>query len=85
MKKYTNKNIKFEFTSGLTFPEDLSKYAMVIHCGACTLKDKEVMHRYKLVKSQHIPISNYGITIAYLNGILKKSVEIFPDIYEKLN
>lgn len=85
LKKYTNKNLKFEFTSGLTFPEDLSKYAMVIHCGGCTLKDKEVVHRYKLVKSQHIPISNYGITIAYLNGILKKSVEIFPDIYEKLN
>lgn len=85
LKKYTNKNLKFEFTSGATFPENLSKYSMIIHCGACTLNDKEVLHRYSLSKSQQMPISNYGITIAYLNGILKKSIEIFPDIYEKLD
>ncbi len=84
LKKYTNKQLNFEFSSGATFPEELSKYAMIIHCGGCTLKDKEVLFRYKNAQNSAIPISNYGITIAYLNGILKKSIEIFPSIYSKI-
>lgn len=84
LKSYTNKNLNFEFTSGSTFCENLSKYSMVIHCGGCTLKDREVIYRYKSAQKQGIPIANYGITIAYLNGILKRSVEIFPDIYSLL-
>lgn len=84
LKTYTNKNLNFEFTSGGTFPNDLSKYAMVIHCGGCMLKDREVIYRYKSAQKQGIPIANYGITIAYLNGILKRSIEIFPKIYTKL-
>ncbi len=84
LKKYTNKNLNFEFTSGGSFPNDLSKYKMVIHCGGCTLKDKEVIHRYNNAQMQYIPISNYGITIAFLNGILKRSVQIFPDIYAEI-
>ena len=84
LRKYTNKNINFEFSSGGTFPSDLSKYKMIIHCGGCTLKDKEVVYRYNNAKMQSIPISNYGITIAFLNGILKRSVQIFPDIYSEI-
>lgn len=84
LKTYTNKNLNFEFTSGGTFPNDLSKYAMIIHCGGCMLKDREVIYRYKSAQKQGIPIANYGITIAYLNGILKRSIEIFPDISFKL-
>ena len=84
LRKYTNKNINFEFSSGGTFPSDLSKYKMIIHCGGCTLKDKEVVCRYNNAKMQSIPISNYGITIAFLNGILKRSVQIFPDIYSEI-
>ncbi len=82
LKKYTNKNLNFEFSSGTGFPSDLSKYKMVIHCGGCMLKDNEVINRYKQAKEQGIPISNYGITIAYIHGILKRSIEIFPDLYK---
>ena len=85
LKKYTNKNINFEFTSGGTFPDDLLKYSMIIHCGACTLKEQEVFGRYEKAKNNSIPISNYGITIAYLHKILKRSVEIFSDIYSILD
>lgn len=84
LKTYTNKNLNFEFTSGGTFPNDLSKYAIIIHCGGCMLKDREVICRYKSAQKQGIPIANYGITIAYLNGILKRSIEIFSEIYTKL-
>ncbi len=84
LKKYTNKNLKFEFSSGGTFPCDLSKYKMIIHCGGCTLKDKEVMYRYNNAQMFSIPISNYGITIAFLNGILKRSIQLFPDIYSEI-
>lgn len=78
---YTGKDLNFEFTSGGTFPDDLSKYSMIIHCGSCMLKDKEVLYRYKNASNQNIPISNYGITIAYIHGILKRSIKIFPDLY----
>ena len=84
IKNYTGKKINFEFSSGNTFPSDLSEYKMIIHCGCCMLKDKEVINRYKQAVEQNIPISNYGITIAYMNGILKKSIEVFPDIYKCL-
>ncbi len=84
LKNYTDKQLNFEFSSGASFPDDLSKYKMIIHCGGCTLKDKEVLYRYNTAKNKMVPISNYGITIAYLNGILKRSVEIFPDIYSKI-
>ena len=81
IKKYTGKNLNFEFTSGIDFKQDLSKYKMVIHCGGCMLKDLEVQNRYKNATKHQLPITNYGITIAYMNGILKRSVEIFSDIY----
>lgn len=84
IKIYTGKNINFEFTSGNTFPSDLSKYKMIIHCGGCMLKDKDVLCRYQQAFEQNIPISNYGITIAYINGILKRSIEVFPGIYNLL-
>ena len=81
IKKYTGKNLNFEFTSGIDFKQDLSKYKMVIHCGGCMLKDLEVQNRYRNATKHQLPITNYGITIAYMNGILKRSVEIFSDIY----
>ena len=74
---YTKKNITFEFTSGQGFKEDLSKYSVVIHCGACMLNEKEVQSRVKECKNQHVPFTNYGITIAKMNGILDRSVEVF--------
>ncbi len=80
IKNFTGKTINFEFSSGGGFPEELSKYKMIIHCGGCMLKDREVLWRYKEAAKQGIPVSNYGITIAYMHGILSRSIEIFPDI-----
>ncbi len=84
IKKYTGKQINFEFTSGMEFPEDLSKYALVIHCGGCMLTEKEMQYRLRHSKDLHVPITNYGISIAMMHGILKRSIEIFPDIREML-
>lgn len=81
---YTKKTLDFEFSSGKDFPEDLSKYALVIHCGGCTLNKAEMKSRGKIAKSQNVPMTNFGICLAQINGILKRSVEIFPDIYELL-
>ena len=77
IQEYTGKKLNFEFSSGLSFTNDISKYSMIIHCGACMLKDNEVLNRYNYATENNIPISNYGITIAYMNGILDRSVEIF--------
>ncbi len=78
------KEFKFEFTSGGTFPEDLTEYDLIVHCGGCMLNEREMFNRVKRAVSQCVPITNYGILIAYLNGILKRSVEIFPDLYKLL-
>ena len=77
LKNYTKMDLNFEFTSGMGFPENLNKYAMIIHCGGCMLNDNEVLNRYETAKKQILTISNYGITIAYINGILNRSIEIF--------
>ena len=80
IKKYTGKNLNFEFSSGTEFPKELSKYALIIHCGGCMLNEKEMKSRLSLAREANIPITNYGITIAHINGILKRSVEVFNDI-----
>ena len=81
IKKHTGKEIEFEFTSGKGFPEDLSPYSIVVHCGGCMITEKDVLNRMEKAKEQNIPFTNYGILIAYMNGILKKSIEVFPEIY----
>ena len=73
--KYTGKRIQFEFTSGNDFPVDLTSYKLVIHCGACMLNEKQMQERLVIAKSQEVPMTNYGIAIAYLNGILGRSIE----------
>ena len=77
--KYTGKSLVFEFTSGGNFPKNLEEYKLIIHCGACMLNEKQMQERLILAKEQDIPMTNYGITIAYLNGILKRSIEPFKD------
>ena len=77
---HTGKNVNFEFTSGTEFPPDLSKYRLVIHCGGCTLNEREMKYRLMCAQDQEIPITNYGIAIAHMNGILKRSIEIFSDL-----
>lgn len=85
IKEYTGKNPEFIFTSGTEFPLDLSPYKMIIHCGACMLNEREMQYRIKCAVDQNIPFTNYGITIAYINGILKRNVEPFPQIYKLLD
>lgn len=84
IQNYTGRHLNFEFSSGGGFPSDLSKYKLIVHCGACMLKDREVMFRYKQAQESNIPITNYGITIAYINKILERSLRIFPDIHKEL-
>ena len=80
LHKHTGKDLKIETCSGQSFPEDLSPYALVIHCGGCMLNEREVRYRMKCAKDQGVPITNYGIAIAYMHGILKRSVEVFPHL-----
>lgn len=84
IKNYTKKEFQFEFTSGMGFPDDLSQYKLVIHCGGCMLNEREMKYRIACANDLSIPITNYGILIAYMQGILKRSVKPFPNIYNLL-
>jgi [FeFe] hydrogenase H-cluster maturation GTPase HydF len=84
VSNYTGKQIQFEFSSGGTFPEDLSPYKLIIHCGGCTLTEREMKYRIACAKDAGVPITNYGICIAYTQGILKRSVQPFEYIYSLL-
>ena len=79
IKDFSGKNIDFEFTQGGEFPSDLSKYKLIIHCGGCMLNEHEMKSRIKKAKEQKIPIVNYGMAIAYMNGILDRAMEIFHE------
>ncbi len=76
IKKHTGKDLQFEFTHGGEFPEDLSKFALVVHCGGCMLNEREMKYRIACSIDSNVPIVNYGMAIAHMNGILKRSVEI---------
>ena len=75
---------RFSFTSGGEFPEDLSEYALIVHCGGCMLHEKEMRHRISLAERTGVPIVNYGIAIAQMHGILRRSLEPFPDVIKHL-
>ena len=82
---YTGKKLSYSFTSGGQFPEDLSQYALVVHCGGCMLNETEMKSRLALCNEQGVPVTNYGIAIAQMHGILKRSLEPFPDLLNILN
>ena len=84
LKKVTGKEITFDTSSGSDFPEDLSGYKLVIHCGGCMLPGREVLYRMKCAADQGVPMTNYGIALAHLQGILKRSIAIFPDLIRLL-
>ena len=84
IRNYSGKELSFEFTSGGEFPEDLSPYALVVHCGGCMLNDREMKARIARAVAQNVPITNYGICIAQVHGILKRSVELFGDVAAEL-
>ena len=80
ISRYTGKKLNYEFTSGTEFPTELSSYSLIVHCGGCMLNEREMKYRIKCANDEGVPITNYGMTIAYANGILERSLEIFPEI-----
>ena len=85
IEKYTGKKPVYEFSSGGGFPENLSGFKLIIHCGGCMLGSREMEYRLKCAEDSGIPMTNYGTAIAYMNGILKRSLEVFPEILNKLD
>lgn len=80
LEKTTGKKLQYHFTSGTEYPDDLSAYKLVIHCGGCMLNEREMRYRQKCAADQKIPFTNYGIAMAYMQGILERSIAIFPDL-----
>ena len=85
IEKYTGKKPKFSYTSGTEFPLDLSPYKLIVHCGGCMLNAKEMSYRYTYAHNQKIPMTNYGIIIAYMHGILARSLQPFPSLAKILS
>ena len=79
IREYTGKDIVIETSSGTGFPEDLSEYALIVHCGACMLNAREMKYRMAEAERQGIPMVNYGIAIAYMNGIVQRSLQMFEN------
>lgn len=84
IQEYTKKDITFAFTSGTQFPENLGEYQFVVHCGGCMLNDREMQCRQKFSQENRVPFTNYGILIAYMQGILQRSVSMFPEILAEI-
>ena len=85
IREYTNKQLEFSFTSGGEFSDDLSEYALVVHCGGCMLNEREMKSRVRRCIDSGTPITNYGIAIAQIHGILRRSLEPFPEILSLLD
>lgn len=85
LRQHTGKELTFAFTSGGEFPEDLSPYALVVHCGGCMLNEREMRYRAKTAVSAAVPMTNYGVAIAHVHGILRRSLSPFPAIADLLN
>ncbi len=84
IREYTKKEPEFVFTSGTEFPDDLSSYKLVVHCGGCMLNEREMKYRIACCQDQGVPVTNYGILIAQVTGILRRSLEPFPEILKFL-
>ena len=80
IRKYTGKDVNFEFTSGTEFPLELGKYRLIIHCGGCTLNEREMKYRLKCAADADVPMTNYGTAIAYMKGILDRSIAVFSNL-----
>ena len=84
IENFCGEEVEFDFTSGGEFPEDLSDYALIVHCGGCMLNEKEMKRRISAAKSAGVPIVNYGVAIAHMHGILKQALGPFPEIQKLL-
>lgn len=85
IRAYTGRQVHIETCSGTEFPEDLSKYAAVIHCGGCMLNEREVQYRAKCAADQEVPFTNYGVTVACMLGILHRSLGVFPSLQKLID
>jgi len=84
IQKFSNAKVQIDFTSGGEFPADVSEYKLIVHCGGCMLNEAEMKHRISLAKEADVPMTNYGVAIAHVNGILKRSLELFPEVLNLL-
>lgn len=84
IRQFTGAQPVFEFTSGTEFPEEVDGYKLILHCGGCMLTEKEIGYRLKTAKEHGVPIVNYGVAIAQMHGILRRSLQPFPDMLELL-
>lgn len=84
IRDFTGCEPEFSFTSGGDFPDDLSGFSLVVHCGGCMLNEREMSYRLEKARAQGVPMVNYGVAIAMMHGILKRSLEIFPEIAERI-
>ena len=80
--KHAGADVRFEYTSGGSFPDDVTGYALVVHCGGCMLNEREMLHRMRTCAEQKVPFTNYGVAIAHMNGILKRSIKPIPELGE---
>jgi [FeFe] hydrogenase H-cluster maturation GTPase HydF len=85
IRNYTGRQLDFAFQSGGDFPDDLSGYSLVLHCGACMLNEREMRYRQKCAADQRVPFTNYGTAIAHLQGILRRSIAVFPTLAASLD
>ena len=85
LSKLTGLSLDLEFSSGQGFPDDLSKYSLIIHCGGCMLTERVMKDRYRRAEEQGVPMTNYGLFIAYANGILERSLSVFPEYLDILD
>ena len=79
IEKFTQKKFEYKFSSGTDFPENLQDFSLVVHCGGCMLNEKEMKHRVLRCNQESVGITNYGTIIAYMNGILDRSIKVFPE------
>ena len=85
LEKYTGKKLEYNWTSGTEFSDDLQKYSLIIHCGGCMLNEREMKYRLKCAQDDGVPMTNYGTALAFMNGILQRSLSIFPELSEIIN
>ena len=85
IQTYTGKTLDFTWTSGNAFPDDLTPYRLIVHCGGCMLQPRVIQYRKELAAEAGVPFTNYGTLIAYVHGILRRSVSTFPELQEKMS
>lgn len=84
LNEYTGKQLDISFSSGTEFPENLKDYRLVIHCGGCMLNEREMKYRLKCAQDAEVPMTNYGVAIAFMKGMLRRSLEVFPEVLGEL-